>query len=81
MTAATQVKPEQANMLTSQVTDLEIFKALNSIGDLKSPEIDGYDAKFFKASWNTIRTDVTATVKEFFVHGGKLHASNVGSKT
>ena len=50
MTAATQVKPEQANMLTSQVTDLEIFKALNSIGDLKSPEIDGYGAKFFKAS-------------------------------
>ncbi|XP_006576020.1 uncharacterized protein [Glycine max] len=50
MRAGTQVKPEQDDMLTSQVTDQEIFKALNSIGDLESPGIDDYGAKFFKAS-------------------------------
>ena len=76
MRAGTQVKPEQADMLTSQVIDQEIVKSLNSIGDLKSLGIDDYGAMFFKASWNTIRTDVIAAVKEFFEHGKMYMAVN-----
>ncbi|CAK8566912.1 unnamed protein product [Lathyrus sativus] len=41
---------DQGKILTAKVFDEEIVKALQGIGGLKSPRIDGYRAKFFKAS-------------------------------
>lgn len=43
-----QVTNQQREYLMSRVTEDEIERALNGIGDLKSPGIDGYGAKFFK---------------------------------
>lgn len=43
-----QVSNSDNQFLTATVTEEEIKKALFSIGDLKSPGLDGYGAKFFK---------------------------------
>ncbi|CAK8579658.1 unnamed protein product [Lathyrus sativus] len=63
-----QIDTDQADMLTGPVTEKEIVAALHSIGDLKSPGIDGYGAKFFKESWQIVGRDVIAAVREFFEH-------------
>lgn len=48
------------------MTEQEIFKTLNGIGDLKSLDLDGYGAIFFKASWKIVKDDVIATIMDFF---------------
>lgn len=60
---------EQRDFLQSKITMQEIEKALKGIGDLKSPAIDGYGAKFFKSSWHIIKDDVEAAIQEFFDQG------------
>lgn len=40
--------------------------ALQGIGDLKSPDLDGYNANFFKSCWGIVKNDVIDAVKEFF---------------
>lgn len=64
-----QVNSQQREYLVSRVTEDEIERALNGIGDLKSPGIDGYGAKFFKACWHIIKNDIVAAVIEFFDRG------------
>jgi hypothetical protein len=71
-----QLSMDQRDQLIAPVTDSEIKQALKGIGDLKSPGIDGYGAKFFKASWDTIAPDVIAAVKEFFYHNVMYRAFN-----
>ena len=61
-----QLSMQQRNFLVGKVTENEIEKALQGIGDLKSPGADGYGAKFFKSCWKFIKTDVVAAVMEFF---------------
>ena len=56
--------------LVKMVEIEEIEAALKSIGDLKAPGVDGYGAKFFKATWCTVKNDVTRTVLDFFRDGG-----------
>lgn len=64
---------EQRQYLISQVTKKEIQEAVQQgIGDLKYPGFDGYGSKFFKASWDIIKGDVTAVVREFF-HKGRMY--------
>ncbi|KAH1233546.1 Short-chain dehydrogenase TIC 32, chloroplastic [Glycine max] len=46
-----QVNMEQRRYLVSNITEQDIERALKGIGDDKSPGIDGFGAKFFKASW------------------------------
>lgn len=53
-----QLQRDQAQFLTQPVTEPEIWKALKSIGDNKSPGLDGYGALFFKYCWATIKHDV-----------------------
>lgn len=45
-----QITHEQDNLLIELVTEEEIMQALKDIGDLKAPSIDGYGARFFKAT-------------------------------
>jgi hypothetical protein len=61
-----QLSMAQRDALIAPVTISEIKNALKGIGDLKSPGIDGYGARFFKASWDTIANDLIAAVHEFF---------------
>lgn len=62
-----QFSMEQRQFLVAPVSDQEILKALNGIGDLKSPGIDGYGAKFFKSSWDTIKDDINNAVYDFSI--------------
>lgn len=71
-----QVCCEHAESLIRPVTRLEIQDALNGIGDLKAPGLDGYNAKFFKATWGIIEHDVVKAVQEFFEHGRMYAAVN-----
>ncbi|PNX56221.1 hypothetical protein L195_g053853, partial [Trifolium pratense] len=47
-----------------------------SIGDLKSPSIDGYGAYFFKKAWNIVKTHVLRVVHDFFDNGRLYKAAN-----
>nr|GEU72208.1 hypothetical protein [Tanacetum cinerariifolium] len=58
--------------MVKEVCDKEIKEAMFSMGNDKSPGLDGYTAAFFKESWDTVSNDVIKAVKEFFTNG-KLH--------
>lgn len=66
MSRGPQLTMSQRASLIVPVTVEEVKQALKGIGDLKSPSIDGYGARFFKANWDVIAEDLTAAVKEFF---------------
>ncbi|XP_057550391.1 uncharacterized protein LOC130828425 [Amaranthus tricolor] len=54
----------------------EIKNALWSIPDTKSLGLDGYNSKFYKASWSIIGDDVVEAVQRFFRNGKLLQAWN-----
>lgn len=61
-----QVGADDARFLIQHVTAAEIKEALNGIGDLKAPGLDGYNAGFFKSTWGIVGSDVITAVHEFF---------------
>lgn len=67
---------ENAKMLIQLVTEDEVYKALQGIGTDKAPGVDGYGSLFYKSSWQIIKTDVMAALKEFFEKGKLLPAMN-----
>ncbi|CAK8535453.1 unnamed protein product [Lathyrus sativus] len=69
MRLGAQLNMEQREYLSKNITEEDITKALKGIGDLKAPGLDGYGARFFKASWATIKKDVIAAVNEYFETG------------
>ncbi|XP_058782964.1 uncharacterized protein LOC131657602 [Vicia villosa] len=71
-----QLSMTQRASLIAPITVEEIKKALRGIGDLKSPGVDGYGAKFFKTNWNLIEHDLIAVVEEFFGKNVMLRAFN-----
>ncbi|KAI5412335.1 hypothetical protein KIW84_057131 [Lathyrus oleraceus] len=68
-----QLKREKQEDLTKPVTKIEIWKALQDIGDNKYPGIDGFNANFFKKSWSMIKGDAIHAVMELFNHN-KMYA-------
>ncbi|CAK8572899.1 unnamed protein product [Lathyrus sativus] len=66
MRSGRQLNMERREYLVGKVTDEEIVKALQRIGDLEAPKIDGYGVKLFKTSWHIIKSDVTAAIQESF---------------
>nr|TKS07732.1 hypothetical protein D5086_0000109860 [Populus alba] len=48
------------------ITDDDIQAVLFSIPDTKAPGPDGYNALFFKKSWDVIKYDFIAAIKYFF---------------
>ncbi|PNX60426.1 hypothetical protein L195_g051923, partial [Trifolium pratense] len=66
----------QREKLVAPITDKEIEDALQSIGDLKSPGIDGYGAYFFKKAWNIVKPDVLRAARDFFDNGRLYKAAN-----
>lgn len=89
-TAAEEIVPVEMNilqkgkMLTEQhkaalcdtITEEKIHNAVLSIAQDKAPGPDGYGSGFFRASWNTIREEVTAAVQDFFRSGKLLKQVN-----
>ena len=55
--------------LCALFSDKEISDALFQIEPLKAPGPDGFPARFFQRNWSTIKEDVLAAVKDFFVIG------------
>lgn len=45
-------------VLCEEVADEEIKMALWSIGNDKTPSIDGYNSYFFKKAWRAIERDI-----------------------
>lgn len=62
------LRNDQRERLVKHVTDKEIGSILKGIGDLKAIGVDGYEMKFFKSTWNTVKSDVTGDVREFFLN-------------
>ncbi|KAJ9561549.1 hypothetical protein OSB04_006709 [Centaurea solstitialis] len=57
---------EEANHMVRPFTDLDIKEAMFGIGNEKAPGPDGFSAKFFKAAWDIIGTDVSIAIHNFF---------------
>ncbi|XP_021771869.1 uncharacterized protein LOC110736014 [Chenopodium quinoa] len=55
--------------LSSPITNAEIDCAIQGIGDDKAPGIDGFNAKFFKYTWDIIKLDIYEAVHDFFDTG------------
>ena len=49
-----------------EITNAEIEDALAGIGNDKAPGLDGFNAYFFKKSWETIKQDMYTGIYEFF---------------
>ncbi|KAJ9535153.1 hypothetical protein OSB04_un001767 [Centaurea solstitialis] len=60
---------EESNHMIRPILDDDIRRAIFSIGNDKSPGSDGFSAKFFKASWNIISSDVLLAIHNFFYRG------------
>ena len=60
---------QQRIQLCTDVTEQEIYEALQSIGSDKAPGIDGYNALFFKHTWKIVKKDVITAVTQFFTTG------------
>ncbi|GJR89610.1 uncharacterized protein Tco_0213621 [Tanacetum coccineum] len=70
------LNPSKAEYMIRDVTDAEVKAAMFSIGDNKSPGLDGYTSKFFKEAWECIGGDVCKAVQEFFTNGKLLKELN-----
>ena len=66
---------ESLSMLTP-ISDEEIRLAMFSIGNDKAPGSDGFIAKFFKAAWSEVGSDVLLAVHEFFYRSCLLRQLN-----
>ena len=65
------VTPLMNQILMKEFADDEIKAALDSMGDLKAPGMDGMPALFFKQYWDTVGADVTREVKKL-LQGGEM---------
>lgn len=67
---------EHATSLTWDVSEQEIKDALFSIGDDKSPRLDGYTSCFFKEAWDIVGNDFMEAIHEFFASRSLLKQMN-----
>ncbi|GJY94750.1 sodium/hydrogen exchanger 6 [Tanacetum coccineum] len=65
-----------ADFMVREVSDSEIKGALFSIGDDKPPGPDGFNAAFFKKSWDIVGDEVTIAIRDFFSNGKLLKELN-----
>ncbi|GKC40801.1 hypothetical protein Tco_1053185 [Tanacetum coccineum] len=70
------VSSEEADYMTRDISNDEIKKALFDIEDYKAPGPGGFTSRFFKKSWEIIKDDFSAAIKEFFMSGKLLGEVN-----
>ncbi|KAK3189463.1 hypothetical protein Dsin_029024 [Dipteronia sinensis] len=56
----------QADFMGRDVTDDEIREVYFSLRPNKAPDLDGFNAHFFKITWDIVGEDVISAVQEFF---------------
>ena len=66
MRSGPQIDTYSAQFLIQEVSEEEIKKALFEMDDNKAPEVDGFNAFFFKNTWDIIKHDLLEVIKEFF---------------
>ena len=66
MRKGAQVKSRDIDVLTRNVTDQEIKSALFGINDNKAPGINGFNAYFFKRTWEVTKKDLVKAMQFFF---------------
>lgn len=81
MRSGSQLHPKSAQILIALVTESEIDLAIQSIDDAKSPGIDGFNAFFFKKTWQWIKSDIYVAMKDFFATGYLAKEINCTSVT
>ncbi|XP_060170357.1 uncharacterized protein LOC132601275 [Lycium barbarum] len=82
LTEPTEIKTEILQFYKSlMVTDAEIVKGRQSIGDDKSPGIDGFNSVFLKKAWPVIKTDILKSVESFFTTEKLYQAINCTAVT
>ena len=64
---ATTLSDGDSRMLSTNISSLEIRKALFSLKPFKAPGADGLHAGFFHHFWPTLRSPVTEEVQNIFV--------------
>lgn len=57
---------QQQLKLIAPVTKMEVIAALEGIDDQKAPDIDGFNAFFYKKVWHIGGPEIEAAVMEFF---------------
>nr|GEW60201.1 RNA-directed DNA polymerase, eukaryota, reverse transcriptase zinc-binding domain protein [Tanacetum cinerariifolium] len=67
---------EDAEIMIKDISNDEIKKALFDIEDNKAPRPDEFTSRFFKKSWEIIKDDFCAAIKEFFESGKLLRDIN-----
>ena len=70
------ISPDDIDMLNTMPCDEEIKNALFSIHSNKAPGTDGFNAYFFKHSWDLVGPLVTLAIKDFFISKELLRESN-----
>jgi len=65
------VTREMNSSLQGEYSDEEIKHALDSMGDLKAPGVDGMPALFYKKYWETVGPDIIREVRSF-LGGGEM---------
>lgn len=60
---------EQQRTLIKEVTMEEITAAVKEMPNDKAPGVDGFTVEFFTKNWETVKMDVFAATKEFFITG------------
>uniref|UniRef100_A0A803N4X8 Reverse transcriptase domain-containing protein n=1 Tax=Chenopodium quinoa TaxID=63459 RepID=A0A803N4X8_CHEQI len=68
------IVPGQATLV--KLLEEDVKSSLWSIDDDKAPGPDGFSSKFFKASWDIIKSDICEAVLSFFDHGCLLKQVN-----
>ncbi|XP_056697506.1 uncharacterized protein [Spinacia oleracea] len=81
MAMGSSLSEDDWHLLNRSITAEEVKEAMFSIGSDKSPGMDGYGSKFYKATWDTVGYDVVEAVQDFFNNGKLLENLNATSIT
>nr|GEV07572.1 hypothetical protein [Tanacetum cinerariifolium] len=72
----TSLDVNNANDMIRMVSDTKIKNTIFSMGNEKSPGLDGFTTAFFKEAWDIVGKDVILVVRGFFVNGKLLKELN-----
>lgn len=76
MTNMPSISTEHTSFLQADVTEAKIIQAFQGINPDKAPGPDGYNAYFFRHTWEVVGKDVIEAVKHFFKGGHMLKEIN-----
>ncbi|CAO2816302.1 unnamed protein product [Amaranthus hypochondriacus] len=76
-----QIDNTNSLMLIQDVSEGEIKEALFGINDNKAPGIDGFNACFFKKTWDIIKEDLITAIQDFFSNNAMFPPLNCTSVT